>query len=556
MPDERHYASRINEVYDGHYSIANPDLKEYKEAPHFWQPLSELIIGCSAKFIGLKIESLLVLSDFIFPFILFLIIYTLAYHLIGSRTLALLCTCAMMMVNIFIFGPPQALIYWVLRFSNLDLAPVLNPKSSFLFSRTVNPQFNLIPFFLSLISIYGVVFRESKKYVVFSGILIGSFFYCNFYYWSYVIGGCGLFSLYSLLKKDYKTVWKFIFSVLIGGLISLPYWVSAHELRSAPFFEEALNRTYMVYTHALYLPKIEILAIAFFLIFYPQKDRPYIFISSFLLAGLVCENSQVLTGMKMAPYHWTIYCQAPVLWLAYVLMVNNIGKRWPGNKYIILIKQKKNVLASLLIFLAFFNAVHTQIIYTYATDREKGPRAFYEKSLPTWLGYQKLYPALDWLNKEGEKDSVVLASVWTSYLITSFTHCNILVGWHTHTYLISDQELLERWLIKSYFFGVPVEKVYDVIEPNLDGICEICPWRWKEEERPAFRLRLEETYRKLREESIQTWLAKYDVEYILFSQAEREDYYTGETGFDISEYPFLDPITVLPEVELYKVRLP
>ncbi len=66
MPDERHYASRIKEVYDGHYAIKNPDLKEYKDSPSFWQPFPELIVAGMGKMLGLDVEELLVFTDFIF----------------------------------------------------------------------------------------------------------------------------------------------------------------------------------------------------------------------------------------------------------------------------------------------------------------------------------------------------------------------------------------------------------------------------------------------------------------------------------------------------------
>ncbi len=554
MPDERHYASRINEIYDGHYLIANTDLKEYKDSPHFWQPLCEIIVGILGKILGLKIENLLVLSDFLFPFLLFLATYWFAFFLIESKIIALLGTCAIMINSVLIFGPPQSLIYWIDRLPWLDVPLMLNPKSSFLFSRSINPQFNLILFFLCLSGVYGTITRESKGYPLLGGIIIGSFFYCNFYYWSYVICGTGLYCGYCLLRKDFKTFWKLITMVMLGSLLAIPYLLSVRELSSAPFYEEVIRRGYMYFTHKPYLQAIELLPIFVFLVFCPGKNRPYFFMASLFLGGIICENQQILTGNRLTPYHWSIYCQAPLMWLGVALMANNIGQQWANNRLIRFIKLREKAFAFILLLFLFLNALHTQIVYVYATDREAGPRAFFEKSLPTWLYYQKLEPALSRLNEEAEKEAVVLASVWSSYLITAFTHCNIVVGWHTQLYLLSNEELWERWLLKSYFFGVPDDKVFEVHEPNLDGICLFCQKNWAEEDRPDSRERIESRYRKVKQTPLQDLLAKYDVEYVFYSLEEREEYRIEETGFDISQYDFLELLVKTEDFELYRIR--
>ena len=555
MPDERHYTSRINEIYDGHYAIANTDLKEYKNSPHFWQPLCELLVGIMGKVLGLKIESLMVLSDFLFPLLLFLAIYWFVFFLIGSKSIAILGSCAIMINSILIFGPPQSLVYWMGRLNWVDLPPMLNPKSSFLFSRSINPQFNLILFFLCLTGVYGTISRDSKSYPLLGGVIIGSFFYCNFYYWSYVIGGCGLYGLYCLLQRNYKVFWKLVIMVMIGGFLAIPYVLDVLELSSAPYYDEVVKRGYMYFTHKPYLITIELLPIFVFLVFCPKKDHVYFFLATLFVGGIVCENQQILTGKRLTPYHWSIYCQSPLMWVGVALMVNNIGQRWADNGLIRHIKSKGKVYTFVLVGLLFINAIQTQVIYVYAEDREEGPRAFFEKSLPTWLYYQKLAPALRWLDEKGEKESVVLASVWSSYLVTAFTHCNIVVGWHTQLYLISTEELWERWLLKSYFFGVPEDRIFEVHEPNLDGLCLFCQKNWTEEDRPDSRARIEDRYRKLKQTPLQELLLKYDVEYVFYSQEERDEYHTEETGFDIAQYPFLERIVKTEDVELYRVKL-
>jgi hypothetical protein len=556
MPDERHYASRIREIYDGHYAIANPDLKEYKGSPYFWQPLSEIIVGCVGKLLGIRIENLLVLSDFVFPFILFLVIYCFGYCLTRGKSLSVLGTCAIMMISIVIFGPPQSLIYWMVPLSLFNVNPLLNPKSSFLFTRSINPQFNLILFFICMIGVYGTVFRKEKIYLFLGGIIIGGLFYVSFFYWSYVIAGCGIFGFYSLLKRDVKTFGKLVMIIIGGAILSIPYWVGVSELSTSPIYDEVIKRCMVQFSHKPYLVKLELLGIFVFLLFCPKKDRSYVFLASFLLGGIICENQHILTGKRIAPYHWSLYCQAPLMWVGLVLMGSSGAERWVGIKLIRRIKQKRKCWTVALSVFMVFNGIHTQVVYTYATDREKGPRSFYENSLRTWLEYQKLEPALNWLNRYAERDSVVLASTWTSELVTTFTHCNILVGWHTQVYLVSDRELWERWLLKCCFFGVPDDQVWDVLEPNLDGIWHFCPWLLHEEaESPALLQWVGNLYSKTKLKGIQEMLSEYEVEYVLYSKSEREEYLTDKTGFDIFGYPFLAPVVETGDVSLFRVTI-
>ncbi len=553
MPDERHYASRIREVYDAHYTIANPDLREYKDSPYFWQPLSEIIVGSIGKLFGLTLEELLVASDFVFPCILFVIIYGFGCYVTQSRSIALLATCGIMMVSIFIVGPPQALVYLIARFSFINIPAIFNPKSSFLFTRSINPQINSILFFLFMIEVYRSIFRESKRDALFAGILLGGFFYCSFYYWSYVIAGCSIYGIYALLTKKHASVWRLALIITVGAILSIPYWIGFYQVHASPVYDEVTKRYGFYFTHKPYLPKIELLPILLFLVVCPKKEGPYLFLASFFLGGIICENQHILTGKRFHPYHWSIYCQAPLIWIAFALIVSTTAKLLASNRLVWRIRQRGALWTSLLLLCVFLNAIHTQVVYVYATDREQGPRSFYEESLPMWIYYQKLGPVIRWLNAHAEKDSVVLSATWPSELITAFTHCNILVGWHTQVYLVSDQELWERWLLKCYFFGVPTDKVFDVLRPNLDGILFLPPWGHHGEVPTDFRLWLETLYRGITQQPLLSLLAKYNVDYVLLSRSEREEYHIEETGFTINRYPFLTQVVSTGDIALYRI---
>jgi len=554
MPDERHYASRIREVYDGHYAIANPDLKEYKGAPYFWQPLSEILMGGIGKLTGVRLQELLVLADFLFPFLLFMAAYAFGVCVFESRVIAALVACGLMMLSVIVIGPPQMLVHLMGRFPALRLSPLFSVKSSFLFSRSVNPQVNVLLFFLCMSALYGAIFRNPRRWMLPAGILTGLFFYCNFFYWSYVIGGCGIYGLYSLLKKDLRTLRTLVLIVAIAGVVSIPYWIGFLEVRASPFYRDALPRAYFYLSHKPYLAKIEILAVALFLVLCPLKEGPYRFLAAFLVAGLVCENQQIVTGTRMHPYHWSLYCQAPLMWIGLGLMAATAARRWPHSPWILSIRKRAAFWVALVLLFLFVNAVHTQVVYVYAQDREQGPRPFYERSLPTWLYYQKLDDALRWLEHHAQKEAVVLASTDTSDFITMYTPCNVLASWHSHIYLLPGDELWERWLLKFFFFGVPVEKVFSLLVPNLDGLCELCRWRASEEDREALKGWVENRYRALRSQGLETLLAKYDVEYVLVSRAEREEYQIEENGFDVTRYPFLTEVSRTGDIALYRVE--
>ena len=70
MTDERHYGGRIREAYEGNYSIGNPFLLEYKKAPYIFPPLPDVVLALLYRTFGLSVEVGMVVSDFVFPFLI------------------------------------------------------------------------------------------------------------------------------------------------------------------------------------------------------------------------------------------------------------------------------------------------------------------------------------------------------------------------------------------------------------------------------------------------------------------------------------------------------
>ena len=81
LDDELTYRSLIQEVLDGHHTTASPHLYEYKDSQTIVYPTGVYFYALPAMLIGLS--CMLVLAKFLFPAILFFLVYLLSCKLTG-----------------------------------------------------------------------------------------------------------------------------------------------------------------------------------------------------------------------------------------------------------------------------------------------------------------------------------------------------------------------------------------------------------------------------------------------------------------------------------------
>src|SRR3989339_1428561 len=82
IDDEDIYRARIHEVMEGHIGVASPYFFEYKDMPVMVPPINEWLYALPALFFGLSF--VITLSKFLFPALLFLLIYVLTRSMAGG----------------------------------------------------------------------------------------------------------------------------------------------------------------------------------------------------------------------------------------------------------------------------------------------------------------------------------------------------------------------------------------------------------------------------------------------------------------------------------------
>lgn len=150
------YASRIREVYDGNYLNADPYIYENKTRPYIRPFLSEFLVGILGKILGLSIDNLIIFGDFIFPIIIFYLLFYFINLFVGSLSLSLFGSIAIMLAEI-----PYSLIALV----KLSL-----PLNTLTFSRPISPQFHYIFFVSCLIFIYKSLLNNKIMDILLSGL--------------------------------------------------------------------------------------------------------------------------------------------------------------------------------------------------------------------------------------------------------------------------------------------------------------------------------------------------------------------------------------------------
>jgi len=396
---EYFYVSRIREVYDGHYKIANPILAEGKNLPYAQQPLSELIVGFTGIILHLNISSVLILFRFISPFFLFLIIYFFILNINGrDKITAILAPIVIILASNLISYPLQLL--QMLK-GNFFTTTFLD------YARPINPQISSIFFFGFLYSFWQLGSKSSKRYLYFCAALFGLSFYVYVYTWTFLFVFIGIEIIISLFSKKLYFAKKCLYILFFGGLLAIPYFINTYQLIHH-FSYPSLQMAYGFFNS--HKPVFGFLvALSLFLLigcYYLNENKNRNYCSFFLglvLSGFVVTNQQVITGkvMQYGHYHWNF--NRPILIIVGLIFLFNLFHRLKLRKMFI------NILFIAILFIAFFNSFNVQY-HAY--------QSYFDK----YLFLQKYDLVIDWLNHNAQKDDIVYVPESYSYPISGINN--------------------------------------------------------------------------------------------------------------------------------------
>ena len=200
------------------------------------------------------------------------------------------------------------------------------------------------------------------------------------------------------------------------------------------------------------------------------------------------------------------------------------------------------VLATLIFVFIFYNAFLIQI-KSYQAHEKQG------------IEEQKYGTVFEYLNKQAQKDDVVMANFIISDLIPIYTSLNSISSMDAHYCLGADEEqLIERMFLQYRFNGLKPEKATEVFFQNRKNIsAKIYGQGYRKllgsyEKIPDEKLYyFVEKYINFLNIPLEDILLKYQAKYFIWDIIENPDWL-------IDKYSFLEQIYQVNDIKIYQIN--
>ena len=334
------YGLRANAVYHGDWRAGDISLAENLDAPAILSIVNPFILGGLGILAG-SFERGIILSDFIFPVLIFLLVYALAYALTGKKKLSLLSAL------IFIFAPkiglgiPPVSGVHIQEFMRL-VFPFFSPDSPLHFTDFEEPKitFPFVAAFL-LLAVQACK-RNTRIWYASAGIAFGLLFYTYLYDWaSMLVAMLVLAGLYRWSAEDKERSRGVLMIIGVGFAVSSFHWLNMWQAFSLPQIDELAARTGREISHAIrfasvwktYVRNIVLIAgLAWVMRRSASTMRPALYLLIALASTyFFTVNAQVLIGFNIQPDHWyrTQYIVVTLIWLVFISYgLDRIRMRW------------------------------------------------------------------------------------------------------------------------------------------------------------------------------------------------------------------------------------
>lgn len=456
--DETYVAGpRLREVLDGHLIVSDINIYEYKNYPPLWLPLPLLF-----QYPILKITSSVALTasitNFLFPALIFLLLFCLGYVIAKRKFLSLFFALFFSLYHeASIHMPPflmehfKKVIKMFIPFNVGDniVASVLTSRESFI------PCLPIL--LLAIIFLYLNYKYDKKIYIVLFGLFYGLNAYTYPFHFIFLSSAIFVLVAILLIQKKWDIIKRFIFSFLISLLVMAPFFYIQIKLRLLPQYYDIIGRQGMEISHRFrfsYWKEYLWYLIVSWLVFWwgkkTNKQEIAFFITSFVLAGILVLNMQVIFGFNLQPRHWevrTIFLGLSLAWL--VLF-------WQIEKYFE--KRRKKIFIAVIAVLICLSLTAHLI------------QAFWEQNKTQYQNYtipEYMQKSFSWLGNNTEKESVVASPLFSTItLIPTYTHNNIFIPLGINSFAPED-EIIERLIINYKLFGVSREQLDNLLNPAI-----------------------------------------------------------------------------------------
>ncbi len=435
--DEDHYLAEVKEVYDGHWGLGNPYLKENKIMPYTQPPLGPMYYAGFAKLFGISVPVAAGINDFLLPFVAVLLLYNFFFLLTQSKKISL-------------------------SFSALFFIFFLSA-----FNRPVNPQLSLIFLLAGLYLVWLIVDRkyDTEKILTLNLLLslaFGILVYISPFYWMTLVVLYVLLTFFrAWLEKNFKYCLKNWLCFFTPSFIwSIPFFLNVKKIIESSSFVETSLRSGFISTHVIgSFINVAIIFACLPIVYLVQKislarpasaeatvwqSKKIVFLGySLIISGIILNWQNVLTGkiIQFSPHFYPII-------ILFVFIISTVS--WTYIDWKKFSKNSFTMLCFLLILLtAIFYKQKNEILYAFKIIH----------SPKNVSSVQTLSPIMDWLNNNTALDSTIYALGRDySWAIPIYTYDNLYFNSNAGLSLMSDIEIENRWTIQHFF--EPVNEKY------------------------------------------------------------------------------------------------
>ena len=329
-----------------------------------------------------------------------------------------------------------------------------------IWTRPVNPISGLILLFVFLLCLWLLLTKSKRLMIIPAGAALALMMASYFFSWSVALAIVGSIGLRALVLRRWKNSVDLCLVVITGVVLALPYWIMVWRAAHLPWYVEASARIGLLTTHAPHLNKFLFFCVVIFLLascmpFFIKKNKlsgepleAWWFCLSFLLAGFLAYNQQVITGREIWYYHYVFF----TIPLGYVALL--VASWYFFRPYF-----RRLWLVSIVVIgvASLWLGVYTQV-------------SAYKHGFPYFKNIQSNAQIFNYFNK-APLDCVVLANEddegYYSINIPAFTHCNTYVS--RERFVIAPLErFYHNYLVFLRLRGITAEQIVDYIATHHD----------------------------------------------------------------------------------------
>ena len=384
--------------------------------------LAEYSVSLEAKLLRLSVPAAFFVNDFLLPFVGVILLYLLFYKIIGRKYHSLALAAFFYLIFLFSFGRP------------------------------INPQFSFIFLVVGLLLIERIHSRlDDFRTIYYSGILglvTGLLVYIYTYFWTALVVCLGMILLSQVIRQRrlMPAMKNFVCFIIPAGLLSVPYLTGLIKAAASPDYGETMSRFGLLTNHwPAALSNVFFILIVFAVIVFSARkftNKNDLWFSYSLLSSALMLNWQnIITGayLQFSSHYYLVTILLCLLSFAIVF------KSWPGDKGTVG-TVKENLPAFLLIALFL-----TALLYKQTSEISSAYRNIID---PRPIGQEQLLSAVfAWLDANTAADSVVytLAGDQLAQYRPIYTNNNLYSYGYAGYYLLSDQEMEDRWVRQNIF---------------------------------------------------------------------------------------------------------